>query len=206
MATARVGNMISRQDVYKAHPAAQGILDEASHADNAGSIKGLIEMAERLGLTHAGIIAPDTGEFDVMCDAMNRLERHLETEGFPLMGEEIEATTINLELHNRLRNLASHLVELTHTDVGNPGAVLQEMTEEAEEALKEDKDGYVAYYERYALKAEDYYQSGSGIRRIYQEAAEDRAPQHILDRIKEIARQESGWAQPGGMGGDKVPF
>ena len=73
----RVGNAVVRRDAFQPHPDGQEFADQAAAAENVAAVESLRNTAEAQGIGNSGILAPDSGEPDVLSSYLVRREEAL---------------------------------------------------------------------------------------------------------------------------------
>jgi hypothetical protein len=84
----RVGNVVIDRDCFKEHPEGQEFANQAALATSREAVENIRSMADGQGLVNSGVLAPDSGEPDMLSDYLERRAAELasgsesEFEGF----------------------------------------------------------------------------------------------------------------------------
>jgi hypothetical protein len=73
----QIGNVTVRRDCFKEHPEGQKFVKRAAECKDRQGVNALVAEAKEAELIHSGILAPDTGEPDMLRDYLARLWKTL---------------------------------------------------------------------------------------------------------------------------------
>ncbi|WP_330328144.1 ERF family protein [Streptomyces pseudovenezuelae] len=68
----RVGNVVIDRDCFKEHPEGQEFANQAALATSREAVENIRSMADGQGLVNSGVLAPDSGEPDMLSDYLER--------------------------------------------------------------------------------------------------------------------------------------
>jgi hypothetical protein len=68
----RVGNVVVDRESFKPHPDGQEFADQAARAESREAVENLRATADGQGLVNSGVLAPDSGQPDMLSDYLER--------------------------------------------------------------------------------------------------------------------------------------